>query len=157
MTTTKTNIDAWLAAIVASGEEIATTALGAADVVLEDPVPHFPTGMAGAFIALVGDVANIQVGLVASPMDCDLVARMLLMADFEDEISGDDTIDAVSELANILGGGVKSRMIDTDPSLRLGLPLFSWGDLQPSQGAETWSVGMEFSGVKAYLLVLRNA
>jgi len=157
MSTTTTAIEGWLAAVIDSAEELATSALGRTAVAFDDPVRGLPSGMAGAYVALVGDDANIQFGLVAGPGVCESLARILLMLEEEDELSPDDTVDAVNELANILGGGVKKRMAASDPTLRLGLPLFVCGEIQASQHADVWSIGMRLDGLAVHLLVLRHS
>jgi len=146
----------WLDAVVESAQDLAANTLSMVDVVFGEPRQGLPSGVRGAYVALVGDEANVQFGLVASHEVCDRMARAMLMLDPEDELSADDMIDAVSELANILGGGVKRRMVARDPSLRLGLPLFVSGDISASQRSSVWSVAMSLSGTEAHLLVLQH-
>jgi len=81
MSTTDTAIDAWLTAVMESAEELAHSALSEPDVTFEEPMSGLPTGMAGAYVALVGDEANIQFGVVAGAGVCEDLARRLLMMD----------------------------------------------------------------------------
>ena len=156
MTITHAETDAWLTAVLQSAEDLALNVLNAADVTFDAPVRGLPAATAGAYVALVGDEANIQFGVVATPGVSDALARAVLMIDDEEELSADDTIDAISELANILGGGVKRLMAERDPTLRLGLPLFMAGTIQASQGADVWSIAMTFGGMTVHLLVIRH-
>lgn len=81
-----------------------------------------PDKTSGAYIALVGKEQSIELGFVCTPAGHQALAQKFLGA--EEELPQDDVIDAMREVANILVGALKSAMIQHDPSLALGLPMF---------------------------------
>jgi len=146
----------WIAALISSAGELASEALHVAQELDGPTADTLPRGQAGAYVALVGDEENLQFGVVAQPAVCDAVARALLMLEPDEELSGDDMADALSEVANIVGGGVKRRLATRDRSLKLGLPVFITGDVRPSAQYQTAAVPVTMGGLAVHLLILRH-
>ena len=115
-----------------------------------------PRGLVGAYVGLVGDNAALQLGVIADPATCAELARALLCMEPEDELSDEDMADAMNEVANIVGGGVKRRMVDVDPSLKLGLPVFINGFVQPTHALETAVATVTLGPYDGHLLILRH-
>jgi hypothetical protein len=146
----------WADAIVSSVTDLAITSLGFNDVEVVGTGAGLPQGLQSAYVALVGDDHNIQLGLVADPEACDQLARSLLLFEPDDELCPDDMVDAVGEIANILGGGVKRRMIATDPTIKLGLPVFINGTIAQSSVLDSWSAALRLGDVAVYVVILRH-
>ncbi len=151
-----TPLAAWVDAMVASMEEFAVSALGFEGVEVVRSHAGLPSDLAGAYVALVGDASSLQFGLVGDERACGSVARALLMMDGSEELTTDDLADAVNECANIIGGGIKSRMNEIDHSLKLGLPVFIRGSIQTTAQLEAWTTAVETGGIPLQLLVLRH-
>jgi len=89
------------------------------------PLARAPLGVGGecVSVALVNDDIALQIGLAADRLVlCELV-RPMLGAGPTDVLEPQDVIDAASEAVNIMAGNFKTRINNTFPSLRLGLPL----------------------------------
>jgi hypothetical protein len=101
---------ACLTALSESLAEVAATVLGGlrVDTHAEQAGPAAPHG---AYLALVAQGEPIQLGLLADPGGCQLLARTLLGMDPDDEeLPTSDVSDAMCEIINIVAGGVKRRV-----------------------------------------------
>lgn len=76
-------------------------------------------------VGLVNESVAMQIGLTADGAGRELLTRSLLGFSPEDAVSEQDVADALAEVANILAGGVKTRLNDQYPALKLGLPIWS--------------------------------
>jgi hypothetical protein len=146
----------WVAAMADASTELALS-LGIDGVELLGWHDVPPTGMAGAYIPMLAEDQTLQLALLASPGGCADLSRLLLGMEAEDEVSDADIADAVGELVNIVAGGVKQRMQDAAGGLRLGLPVFIHGYVQPTQQLEVSLASARFGTVDAHLMALRAA
>ena len=150
----------WVAAMAPATPELAQTlGLAAVELLGRHDVP--PTGMAGAYIPLLAEDQTLQLALLASPSGCADLARLLLGMESEEAVSDADIADAVGELVNIVAGGVKQRMQDpariaSGGGLRLGLPVFIHGYVQPTQQLEVSLASTRIGEVDAHLMALRS-
>ncbi|MBN1824886.1 MAG: chemotaxis protein CheX [Candidatus Eisenbacteria bacterium] len=158
MTTTKSTIQEWLNAAVDATEELSTTALGFEGTEVLATQESLPHDLAGSYIALVGEETSLQVGLASSDAGVMILAKALLGMDPDDEeaLSESDVSDALGEIANIVAGGVKNRMADRDPSMKLGLPMIVHGHVQATDRMQTAIADVRIGPVEAQLLVLRE-
>jgi Chemotaxis phosphatase CheX len=151
----------WVAAMADASTELALSlGMDGVEVLGWHDVP--PTGMAGAYIPLLAEDQTLQLALLATPAGCADLSRHLLGMEPEDEVSDADIADAVGELVNIVAGGVKQRMQDasrigTGGGLRLGLPVFIHGYVQPTQQLEVSLASVRIGQVDAHLMALRAA
>ena len=155
----------WVAAMADASTELALS-LGIDGVELLGWHDVPPTGMAGAYIPLLAEDQTLQLALLASPAGCAGLSRLLLGMEPDEDVSDADIADAVGELVNIVAGGVKQRMqgpgktgtgkIGTGGSLRLGLPVFIHGYVQPTQQLEISLASARIGAVEAHLMALRS-
>jgi hypothetical protein len=144
----------WVAAMADASTELALSlGIDGVEVLGWHDVP--PTGMAGAYIPLLAEDETLQLALLASPAGCADLARLLLGMEPGDEVPDADIADAVGELVNIVAGGVKQRM-QGSASLRLGLPVFIHGYVQPTQQLEVSLASARIGEVDAHLMALRS-
>lgn len=123
----------WRTAVEGAATEIATRALSFSSAVVQDPVAlERAAAMIGAHIPLIGDGSAYDMALVASPEGCLALSRAILMADATAPLRDAEIADAVGEIVNMLGGGVKRRMSGHGADLVLGLPIFLRGSIQPT-------------------------
>lgn len=152
------SIDDWTEASTAAVEELAATALGFADVAFRVyDQDELPEGVSGAYIPIVSDGVSVQIGVVAGESGCQDLARALLCMEPEDGALEDgDMADALGEVVNILAGGVKGRLIDRQPDLRLGLPVFLRGRIHLNGSYEHSVTQMSLGPVDAQLHIIRQ-
>ena len=90
-------------------------------------------------IALVNDAVALQIGVCAPDVACTALSKALLGIPEDEEITEDDVTDGIGEVANIIAGGLKSRLDDDYPALKLGLPV--WSIPQHGKHRKTTDVG----------------
>jgi hypothetical protein len=124
----------WLQAAYDAIVEVCGTVLGGVKVErLGTPAPD--NTRHGAFVALAGEKGtSAQVGVLATPSDCAVVARLMFGLKESQQPSDGDISDGMGEIANMVGGGLKRRLGGRYGSLLLGLPLFVRGPVDASRG-----------------------
>jgi CheY-specific phosphatase CheX len=145
-------LDAVLPALITSAQEIATVSLGVGELTGGAVSPGWPSDVAGAFVTLSGERGDLTVGITATHSECGAMTRRMLLIPEDEALDTADAIDAISELANILAGGVKSRMSHVDPTLRLGLPVFAT-DTAPDHSKASASVEFSCDDLTFHLVV----
>jgi hypothetical protein len=149
-------VSTWLSAMVSSAEELATSTLGLDGITeIESGFPS-DKGFPGSYVALVGDDFNFEYGVAGSWESCATLGRALLFMEPDEELTDDDMADAINEVINIVAGGVKRRMTEIDPGLKLGLPAFFNGTLHPTSHQEAAGSKIEIAGAEVYLLAFRH-
>jgi hypothetical protein len=149
-------IESWLAAAVLAVEESAPT-LGFEGLERAAHAAHPASDLSGAFVALTSDVTSIQIGLLATADGHASLARTLLALPRDETLGDADKIDAVRELANVIAGGVKRGMIEQDPGLRIGLPVFVHGGVESTGSLESLVQHWQFCGERIALVILQAA
>jgi len=67
-----------------------------------------------------------------------------------------DIADALGEIANMVAGGIKRRMAKHDSSIKLGLPFFLHGRIEPLAKQETAITEAMIGPVTAQLLLIKQ-
>ncbi|MGC9154939.1 MAG: chemotaxis protein CheX [Ferrimicrobium sp.] len=91
-----------------------------------------PANLPGAWVGLVGERLSLQLGLVAEFVTLELLTANMIGR--HEELSDVEITDAVAEVVNVIGGVAKRLVIEADPSLRSGLPMFLFGRLRVPTG-----------------------
>lgn len=117
----------WLEAFVGATKEVAEGFLGLdSELVTQEVGVCQPSS--GAYIAVAGKRSTRHLGLVCDEQGRQILAEaMLCVGDDDDPLDKEDVTDAVGEVMNIIAGGIKQRLLDRDPSLKLGIPIFVEG------------------------------
>lgn len=115
---------------------------------------ELPSGLTGGYIALVGDESCVEIGIAADERNCVALAQALLQMD--EELTESDVADALGEIANIMGGGVKKRLVRQHPGMQLGLPLVVRGRLLPGDRQQVAYVGVRLGDIPAQLVILQK-
>lgn len=150
-------MESWVASFQQASAEIASQTLRFDPTTGPKDVARMEGRCPGAYIALLGDRTSVHLGISASPDGCRAIARGLLGAHRSSEIDDRDVTDAMSEVLNIVAGKVKSLMIQHDPSLKLGLPMFVTGEIRLTDGMEKGSAVTRMGPVECELTVYRRA
>jgi CheY-specific phosphatase CheX len=75
---------------------------------------------------------TLQIGIDVDEAGAAKLTRALLMMEEDEEVELEDITDAMGEIANMVAGGVKSRLIAVESSLTIGLPHFVEGETDDS-------------------------
>jgi len=156
--TTATGIDleTWVSSLMSSMEEVATTAL---ESTWDDCASEQVDGrdQVGAHISVIG-AEKVLVGVASSTAGVQRLSKNLLCMDStEADLSMEDLADAFGEIANMVAGVLKTKLITRDPSLMIGLPACVEGQFREMSSTETRSVHCLVAGVPVALIVMRRA
>jgi len=151
------SIQSWVECLKQSSEEIVPQTLRFDPSYRTGEVERVEGKCPGAYIALMGDRTSLHLGIAASPDGCRTIARGLLGAHRTTDVSDREVMDAVNEVLNIVAGKVKSKMILSDPTLQLGLPMFLREEIQVTEGMEKASARTCLGPVECELMVFRRA
>ncbi|MCL5973777.1 MAG: chemotaxis protein CheX [Ferrimicrobium sp.] len=102
---------------------------------VEEPIPSgagIPANLPGAWVGLVGERRSLQLGLVAEFVTLELLTANMI-GKYEG-LTDLEITDAIAEVVNVISGVAKRLVIDADPSLRSGLPMFLFGRLRMPTG-----------------------
>lgn len=150
------DIASWSASMVDSLQEV-SIATWECDTTEVLPVPRkIPKGTPGSYVALVGQNYNFKFGIAASWEHCEVLSRKFLFLEDSEELSEAEMADVMNEITNIVGGGVKRRMSDFDPSLKLGLPAFFEGPIAPTSDQESAYAQAVVGEIRLYLVALKH-
>lgn len=149
-----TTVKGWVDSLADATSELLET-LGLERVDVRRYSERSPEGMGGAYIPLVSEEHSVQLAVISDPAGCYALARLLLMMEPDEELSEPDMADAMGEWINIVGGGVKTRMIEAAPGLALGLPVFIHGYVLPTQHMEMTIAEASVAGIETCFLAMR--
>ncbi|MCP4679416.1 MAG: chemotaxis protein CheX [Deltaproteobacteria bacterium] len=147
----------WLDASINASNELATVALGLEGSELIGIRDVGPEETGSAFIALVGEANSVQIGFSADSDGCRKLAQILLgMEPDDDDLEDEDIADAVGEMANILGGQVKTIMAEKAIAVNLGIPIFIHGHVEVSGEMEVAAADVRLGDISATIFVLAH-
>lgn len=118
-----------------------------------------PSEHHGACIPMISDIDCWQIGFVADVDTCQELGRALLgMRSTQRDLGPEDLADAIGELVNLLAGGVKTRIIDRKPTVRLGLPVLlpADGDIRIVRHQEVRCAELQLGPTLTQLIVFRH-
>jgi len=101
------------------------------DLPLEvDPHPSDPRDTSveyGSSIALTAENGGWQLAVMGSRVSCETLTRSLFAMEQDENPEMEDMADALSEIANVAAGVMKSSRAEAGQKVQLGLPLFMEG------------------------------
>src|SRR5262245_18442635 len=98
----------WLGIIGGAANEVVTIALGLENCNVSARTHAVASGHIGAYLPLGTVERPMQVALLAEPAGCQALAKALLgMEPSDEDLPDADLSDAVSEILNVLAGGIK--------------------------------------------------
>lgn len=144
----------WRTAVEGAATEIATRALSFAGATVHDPVgAERASAMVGAHLPLIGEGSAYDLAVVSSPDGCRALARAILMAEPNAALRDTEVADAIGEIVNMFGGGVKRRMSGQGAELVLGLPIFLHGHIQPTERQVVTAWPVRLGAIETVVLV----
>lgn len=146
--------EVWLEIIASAANEVASVALGFEKCNVSPSKTSVPDGHIGAYLPLGSAGRPMQIALLAGPAGCQTLAKALLGMDPADEdLPDSDLSDAVSEILNVLAGGIK-RGTQGRVEIQLGLPLFVKGVVQGNENLAILAADLELDSVSATVLLV---
>ena len=153
-TPSRISLGQWRAAVEGAANEIASYALSFAGAVVQDPVGlERANAMIGAHIPLIGDGHAYDLALVASAESCKALSRAILCMAPDAAVRDTEVADAIGEIVNMLGGGVKRRMSGQGAELVLGLPIFLHGFILPTERMTVTTLPTRFGAIETMVLI----
>jgi len=110
----------------------------------------------GGLVYLSNPNASLQVGVLASPAHCSLLAARLLGQNANADLPGSLVRGAMCELSYLLAGGVKRRL-GFMGALSVGQPSFFEGVLEPRVGWVTRMTPVMLDAMRATLVSVTRA
>jgi CheY-specific phosphatase CheX len=154
MPSSRITLAQWRAAIDGAANEIASYALSFSGAVVQDPVGlERAVSLIGAHIPLIGDGAAYDMAFVTSPESCQALARAILCMAPDAPVKDVEVADAIGEIVNMLGGGVKRRMSGQGAELVLGLPIFLHGHIQPTPRMQVTAMPVRMGTIETMILI----
>lgn len=122
-------LEHWLEAAVQSATEVAGSAL-ALEALAAARSEQLVDQQSGAYIPLLAEGDSVYLGLLSTDEGLSTLTRALLGMEPPEPTPGErDVVDAVSEIANMIGGGVQRRLSEPGFAVDLGLPIFVKGEV----------------------------
>jgi CheY-specific phosphatase CheX len=147
----------WMDAVVHSANEFAVSMLGVEGVRVVEPLPKIPPSGGTALISLVSESLAVKIGVSLEDRACQDLARGLLgMSPEEGDLPDDEVADALSEVANIVAGQVKSFIAGRVSGVNIGLPIFIRGELCPAADTQSVVMAVRIGEIPATLVVLAH-
>jgi CheY-specific phosphatase CheX len=118
---------------------------------------HPKENISGVYIPLISSGDAILIGILVESQNLKKITKNFLKLDYADEIYSPEAVsDATKEIINILAGVIKRQLVNKQPIVRSGLPIFIDGYLETSENQERYIVGIEIDHVEAYIVLLRQ-
>ncbi len=147
----------WMDAVVHSANDFAISMLGVEGVSVVERLQKIPPSGGSALISLVGESVAVELGVSLQERACQDLARGLLgMGPEEGDLPDDEVADALSEVANIIAGQVKSFVAGRVSGVNIGLPIFIRGELCPAADTQSVVVAVRVGEIPATLVVLAH-
>ncbi len=146
----------WKTSLIEAADELAQTSLGYEPIGVKEATFPLPRDLPGSYVALVGGEYSYEFGFAARWEHCEGLVKRMLFMEADEEVSQDFIADAMNELANMIGGGVKRRMVEFDSTLKLGLPVFFNGTVHPTALQERTCSVVSFGDYPVHLIALRH-
>ena len=148
--------DTWLDAVIAATDETSEQFLDLGNIEILGRSDALPDVATASLVSLTSESTSVMVGVAASPDACQVISKSLLGMELDEEdLPLDDVIDALGEMANIVAGSVKQRIVDVGgESTVLGLPLVLQG--KPLITNRHWVLSAEcmIGPIQAHLLTI---
>lgn len=150
---TMLSIGSWMEVIGEVTREIASTALNFESPQVELAGGLIQSGMIGAYLPISTPDRQMQVGLLSTESGCQVLGKALLgMEPGEPDLDAPDLADAISEIVNVLAGAIK-RKVHGQVDLKLGLPLFVNGSVQPTAHVHFFTATLHLGSTEALVLL----
>lgn len=147
----------WQQAAVEVASEIIKNVLAFEQCSPPERIAAIGDGRRGAYVPILSGDYSLHVGIVSDDSGCANLTRALLGMTCDEQVTQDDIHDAVGEIANMVAGGVKTKVTARGTAVQIGLPIFIHGHIE--SGAATQSVvsQMKFDDVDLCITIVKTA
>jgi CheY-specific phosphatase CheX len=152
--TASTLLDECLRATLDATAELAKATLGVELTTTASDAYELPPKLTGCCVALVGEAGSLQIGFASHPAGCQTFAKILFASN--EVLPEEDVSDALGEIANIIAGGVKKRMVSGQPPLAIGLPIVMEGHIRLTERQRILDVEVKLGEVPVRLFIIGN-
>jgi len=147
----------WVEGLLGAAVEVCETALMQPLEPLTTSSEMPPAPGVGSYIAVVGE-EKLIVGIGCDHEPAQELCKRLLGMEAEDEdLSTEDLLDAIGEIANMIAGVLKARMVEHDPSILIGLPTCIEGRLHAAQCVDSRFLSCQVGAAPLTISLLRGA
>ncbi len=131
------DLDTWIHVAAESAVHIAGSVLDAHGCDWQHR-GDLPGDLHGAYVTLRLPNASMDLGVAATLEHCHQVARtMLQLGSDEPDVAGHDLNDVLGEIANMVAGGLKQRLIEQVQPIGIGTPVALQGQAHPLSQVST--------------------
>jgi CheY-specific phosphatase CheX len=145
----------WQQAAVQVASEIATNVLAFEDCLPAERIASVDAAGQGAYVPILSGNYSVHVGVVSDASGCAALARALLGMGPDEALTAADVHDAVGEIANMVAGGVKSKVTARGAEAQIGLPIFIHGHIEPGGSTQSMVHRLKFSATNVCVTVVK--
>jgi hypothetical protein len=150
-------VDDWQQTAVDVVLSIGTDVLAFGSCSVPLPVGEVGLDSHGAYVPMLSGDYSLHVGVVSSEDGCQVLTRALLGMEPDEAVSSDDVHDAVGEIANMVAGGVKTKVVAKGADAQLGLPIFIHGHIAQTSVSQSLVTEIQFEGISVRVTVVKTA
>lgn len=111
----------------------------------------------GAYVPVLSGDHSLHIGVASSEHGCRVLTRALLGMEPDEVVSPEDVHDAVGEIANMVAGGVKNKVVALGIDAQLGLPIFIHGHIAQTSVSQTLVSAITLDGITVSVTVVKTA
>lgn len=145
----------WQQAAVQVASEIAANVLAFEDGSPPERIATVDAAGQGAYVPILSGDYSVHVGVVSDASGCAALARALLGMAPDEAVAPEDVHDAVGEIANMVAGGVKSKVTARGAQAQIGLPIFIHGHIEPGGSTQCMVHRLKFNTTDVCVTVVK--
>lgn len=146
----------WQQAAVEVASEIGVSVLAFGGTTPPERIAGIGNERRGAYVPILSGDNSLHVGIVSDESGCVSLTRALLGMAPDEDVSPEDVRDAVGEIANMIAGGVKTKVTEKGVSAQIGLPIFIQGHIECGGSTQTIVSQLTFDDVDVCITVVRS-
>lgn len=150
-------ISEWQRAAIEVASEIGESVLAFEQCGPPERIAAIGSGRRGAYVPILSGDYSLHVGVVSDDAGCASLTRALLVMGADEAVSLDDIHDAVGEIANMVAGGVKTKVTARGVPVQIGLPIFIHGHIESGAGTQALVSQMKFDDVDVCVTIVKTA
>lgn len=147
----------WQEAAIQVAQDIGTGVLAFEECSPVDRVGNIGQDRQGAYVPILSGDCSLHVGVVSDESGCASLTRALLGMAPDEAVSIDDIHDAVGEIANMVAGGIKTKVTAKGTDAQIGLPIFIQGHIESGSATQSVVSQLKFGDVEVCITVVKTS